>query len=66
MTGGEHDDDVADAVALVLCVLGEDTEGFGAIVRNCDSYGVLVSLAKLLGELVGEQSPVPAPDQVRH
>jgi hypothetical protein len=46
-------DALHDALALVEAVASGDTEGFGAVVRNCDS-GTVVILAKLLAELLSD------------
>jgi hypothetical protein len=51
----EHDDPLADAVALVECATG-DPLGFGAIIRNADHPKVTVILAKLLAELVSDNA----------
>lgn len=52
MTGPEHDDVLADAIALVETVLSDNTAGFGAVVRNADHPRVTVILSKLLAELL--------------
>jgi hypothetical protein len=48
-----HDDDLADAVALVECARG-DPEGFGAVARNCALDKTVVILSKLLAELIAD------------
>ncbi len=52
----EHDDHLADAVALVIAAGGDDREGFGAVARNCDQGAVTVVLAKLLAELAADNA----------
>lgn len=49
------DDDLHDSVALVLAEVSDDLAGAGAILRNGDHRGMVVTLAKLLGEVVTEQ-----------
>ena len=56
MTGPEHDDALADAMALVECA-SADPLGFGAVVRNADHPRVTVILAKLVAELLADNSP---------
>ena len=48
---GAWDDDLADAVALVEAVLGDDLTGAGAVLRNMDTGPVAVVLAKVHAEL---------------
>jgi hypothetical protein len=55
MTVPDHDDVLADAVAMVEAAgWREDAEGFGAVVRNMDAGRTAVILAKLLAELLAD------------
>jgi hypothetical protein len=51
----EHDDSLADALALVEAAGNDDSLGFGCVVRNCSS-GTVVVLAKLLAELLSDNA----------
>lgn len=57
--GQDHDDDLADALALVEAMRREDTEGFAAILKNMNSYGVVVALGKMLQVAADEVNATP-------
>jgi hypothetical protein len=47
-------DATLDAIALVLAVQADDTEGQAAILANCDGGAVTSTLARLLAEVLAE------------
>lgn len=55
-TQPEHDDHVADAIALVECTGRDDLAGAGAILRNCEHGPVTAVLAKLLAEVINDNA----------
>ena len=53
----EHDDNLADALALVEAAgWRDDPEAFGCVVRHCDQGKTTVILAKLLAELLADNN----------
>jgi hypothetical protein len=54
----EHDDHLADAVALVQAVREHDAEGLTAILRNCDGAMAALRLAECFA-VVMEENEVP-------
>lgn len=57
---GPWDDALADSVALVVAEVSDDLAGAGAILRNGSHRHMVVTLAKLLSEVVTEQEVSPA------
>lgn len=49
-----HDDDLADAVALVAAWRRDDAEAIGALLQHCDLLRVAVLLSRLLAVAADE------------
>ena len=55
----EHDDALADALALVQAVREDRTGDIAVLLRHCTVYEVAVTLAKLLAEAADESGATP-------
>jgi hypothetical protein len=55
----EHDDDVADAVALTAAVRADDAEAVAAVLPNANLLNVCLVLARLLAVAADEGSAGP-------
>jgi hypothetical protein len=55
VTPGEHDDSIADALALVHAVREEETGDVAVLLRHANMYATGLVMAKLLAELLDEQ-----------
>jgi hypothetical protein len=56
VTGHEHSDDLADAVALAQAVREDRTGDVAVLLRHCSPFGVIVTLAKLLAAAADESN----------
>ena len=54
-----HDDDLADALALVAAVRADRTDHIAVLLRHTNPYAVCVTLAKLLAVAADESDASP-------
>jgi hypothetical protein len=52
----EHDDNLADAVALVTAVRAGESEGAAVIMASANWHGVCTALARLCADFLNEES----------
>jgi len=57
-------DDLADALALTQAVRDERTGDVAVLLRHCNPYATMLTLAKLLGEAANESDA--SADWLRH